>query len=156
MYSNEVEFQHSAWVSALFTGNEPSVCDLATVIFGLPFSKDKIETSLAGTGHEAKLKAKKDECLSLLTSSLATNGMATLEDLEATPLALVSDIQNVPFKGRYLPPSMMGTLISAKEYLSLARVHPSIPDIRELTHTQLERYLSSWSSAKQKGFFPCD
>ena len=82
--------------------------------------------------------------------------MTMLEDLEATPLSLVSGIPKVPFNGRYLPPSMVGSLILAKEYLSLRRVHPSLPDIRDLTRTQLERYISSWSSAKQKGLFPCD
>ena len=54
--------------------------------FGLSYSKDNLEASLAGSGHEVTLKAKKDECLYLLTSSLATNDMTTLEDLEATPI----------------------------------------------------------------------
>ena len=82
--------------------------------------------------------------------------MTKLDDLEATPLALVSGIQMVPFNGRYLPPSMVGPLISAKAYLSLERVHPGLPEITGLTRTQLERYISSWTSAKQKGIFTCD
>ena len=51
---------------------------------------------------------------------------------------------------------MVGPLILAKQYLSLRHVNPSLLDIRDVTHTQLERYLSSWSSANQKGLFPCD
>ena len=82
--------------------------------------------------------------------------MTKLDDLEATPLALVSGIQMVPFNGRYLPPLMVVPLISAKAYLSLACYHPGLPVITGLTRTQLERYLSSWTSAKQKGLFTCD
>ena len=156
MSTNEVKTHHDLWVAALFTGNEPSMCELDIVIFGLSFSKDRLEAILAGSDHETKLTDKKDACLSLLTSSLTSNGMTTLEDLEATPLSLVSGIPEVSFNGRYLPPSMVGPLISAKDYLSLRRIHPSLSDIRELTLTQLERYLSPWSSAKQKGLFPCD
>ena len=82
--------------------------------------------------------------------------MTKLDDLEATPLALVSGIQMVPFNGRYLPPSMVVPLISAKSYLSLERVHLGLPEITGLTRTQLERYISSWMYAKQKGLFTCD
>ena len=63
-----------------------------------------------GIGPEEKLQAKKDTCISLLTSSLLANDIF----LEATPLALVSDIYKVPFNGRYLPPLMVGPRISAK------------------------------------------
>ena len=122
--------KHDAWVSALFTGDEPSVCDMANVIFGLSFSKDSLEAMIVGIDHKTTFTAKKSKCLSLVTSSLATNGMTTLEDLEATPLALVSGIPKVPFNGRYLPPLMVGPFILAKEYLSLRRVRPSLPDIR--------------------------
>ena len=92
MSTNEVKTHYDAWISALFTGNEPSVCDLATVIFGLSFYKDMLEAMLVGIDHKATLKEKKVVCLYLLTLSLATNGMTTLEDLEATPLSLVSGI----------------------------------------------------------------
>ena len=87
---------------------------MADVIFGLSFSKDRLEAMLVGIDHEATLTAKKAMCLSLLTSSIATNGMTTLEDLEATPLALVSGIPKLPFNRWYLPLSMVGPLISAK------------------------------------------
>ena len=138
MSSNEVKAQHKDWAAALFTGNEPSVYDLDVVIFGLSSSKDGLETMIVDDGRKVKLKDKKDTCLSLLTSSLITNVMTTLYDLEATPLALVSSIQMVPFNGQYLPPSMLVPLISAKAYLSLARVHPGLPEITGLTRTQLE------------------
>ena len=48
MSTSKVKNQHDAWVAALFTGYEPSVCDLASVIFGLSFSKDRIESMLVG------------------------------------------------------------------------------------------------------------
>ena len=51
--------QHDDWVAALIIGNEPSVCDLATVIFVLYFSKDRLEAMVVGTDHEAKITAKK-------------------------------------------------------------------------------------------------
>ena len=92
---------------------------------------------MVGNDREAKLKEKRDACLSLLTSSIITNFMATLECFEATPLALVPGIQKVPFNGRYLPPLVVVPLISAKEYLSLARVNPSLPEIKGLTRTHI-------------------
>ena len=107
-----------------------------------PFLKDRLEAMLVGPDQKAKLIEKKFECLSILASSLARNGMTTLEDREATPLSLVSGIPKVPFNGWYLPPSMVGPLVLAKEYLSLRRVRPSLPVIRDVTRTQLERYLS--------------
>ena len=156
MSTNEVKNQHDAWVLALSTGTEPSVCELANVIFDLSFLKVRLKAMLVGSVHEDKLTEKKATCISLLTSSLTSNGIMTLEDLEATPLSLVSVISKVPFNGRYIPPSMVVPLISAKECFSLRRVHPSLPDIRYVTRNRLERYLSLWSSAKQKGLFPCD
>ena len=100
MASNELKVQHKDWTTALFTGNKPSVCDLDVVIFGLSSSKGRLETMIVGDGREMKLKEKKDACLSLLTSSLITNGMTTIYDLEATPLVLVSGIQKITSNGR--------------------------------------------------------
>ena len=51
---------------------------------------------------------------------------------------------------------MMAPLVSVKEYLSLRHIHPSLLGIRDVTRLQLDSYLSSWSSAKQKCLFPCD
>ena len=45
------------------------------------------------------LSQMKQTCISLLTSSLLTNGISTLGDLEATPLVLVSGIFKVLFNG---------------------------------------------------------
>ena len=84
-------------------------------------------------------------------TSLLTNGLTLLVDLEATPLVLVSGIHKVPFNGYYLPPSMVGDLTSVKKYLNLARVYPGIPPIVDLQHVRLERYLSSWMSTKKRG-----
>ena len=38
----------------------------------------------------------------------------------------------------------------------MAHVHLGLPDITGLTHTQIERYLSSWKYAKQKGLLTCE
>ena len=48
-------------------------------------------------GKEKNLGEKMDVCLSLLTSSLLANSLASLSDLEATPLELVSSIHKVYF-----------------------------------------------------------
>ena len=59
MSTNEVKTQHDAWVLAFFTGNEPAICDLANVIFGLSFSKDRLEAMLVGIDYDATLKENK-------------------------------------------------------------------------------------------------
>ena len=50
--------------------------------------------------HEKKLNEKKHTCPTLLTLSILANGITTLDDLEANPLVLVSDIFKAPFNGR--------------------------------------------------------
>ena len=97
------------------------------------------------------LGEKKDIFISLLTLSLLTNGFALLEDLEATPLELVSGIHKVPFNGCYLPSSMVGALTPVKKYLSLDRFYPGLPPIVGMQRVTLEQYLSSWMPAKHKG-----
>ena len=72
-------------------------------------------------------KINKDKCISLLTSSLLYNSLESLEDLEATPLKLLSSIHKVYFCGCYLPYLMVGVLISVKKYLRLAHVYPGLP-----------------------------
>ena len=59
MSTIEVKNQHDAWVVALSTGTEPSVCDLVNVIFDLSFSKVRLDAMLVGIDHEDKLKEKK-------------------------------------------------------------------------------------------------
>ena len=61
-----------------------------------------------------------DVFISRLTSSILTNGLASLSDIEATPLELVSGIHKVPFCGCYLPSSIVRVLIYVEDYLSLA------------------------------------
>ena len=58
--------------------------------------------------------------LFLLMSYLLSKSIATLDDLDTTPLVLVFAIHKVPFNGYYLPPSKVGALISVKQYLRLA------------------------------------
>ena len=156
MSTNEVKDQHNAWLAALSTSNDTTVCELAGIIFDLSCSRTRLETVLAGENNAAELKSKKDTCLSLLTSSLTANGIRSLAYLEGMPLGLVSLIPKVPFNGWYLPHYMVAPLVLVREYLGLRRVHPSLPGIRELTRLQLDIHLSSWSSAKHKGLFPCD
>ena len=67
--------------------------------------------------------------ISLLTLSLLTNGLASLSDLEATPLELVSGIHKIPFCGCYLSSLMVGVLIFVKKYLNLARAYPELPPV---------------------------
>ena len=73
-----------------------------------------------------------DVFISRLTSSILTNGLASLSDIEATPLELVSGIHKVPFCGCYLPSLMVGLLISVKKYLNLARAYPDLPPVVDL------------------------
>ena len=115
MFPNKVNTQSDDWALSLLTGNESSVRNLAVVVFGLSSSKARLEAMSEGDGCEAQLQAKKDTCHYLLTSSILANGITTLEYLEVTPLALVHGIYKVPFIGRYLPPPMVGPLVSAKE-----------------------------------------
>ena len=74
------------------------------------------------------LDTKRTTCLTLLTLSLLQNSIESLEELEATPLKLVSAIHNVPFHGCYLPLSIVGVLISVKKVpqysLLLPRAYP--------------------------------
>ena len=156
MSTNEVKDQHNAWLATLSTPDYTMVCELAGVIFDHSCSRTRLEAVLAGEGNAAALKGKEYTCLFLLASSLTANGMRSLADLEGMPLGLVSLIPKVPFNGRYLPHSIVAPLVLVREYLGLRCVHPSLPGIRELTRLHLDSYLSSWSSANQKGLFPCE
>ena len=51
---------------------------------------------------------------------------------------------------------MVGVLISVKKYLSLARVYPGLPPVAIMIRVTLERYLSSWTSAKKKIILTCE
>ena len=129
--------------------------ELVRIIFGLSSSKQKLEEEYLGNLDEAVLNSKRDTCLTLLTSSLAANGMRFLADLEGMPSDLISMILKATLLGRYLPHKMMAVLVLSKQYLSLRCIHPSLPDIEDVTRLQLDSYLSSWKSVKGKGLFPC-
>ena len=76
------------------------VSDLARLVFGLSYSGDRLDKLGSGSDDKgANLETKKDKCLPLLTSSLLSNGMKSLEYLESTPFYFVSVINRVPFCG---------------------------------------------------------
>ena len=81
MSTNNMKDQHNAWLAALSTPDDTTVCELAGIIFYLSCSSTRLEAVLAGDGNAAALKGKKDTCLALLTSSLTANGMRSLADL---------------------------------------------------------------------------
>ena len=68
----------------------------------------------------------------------------------------MSGIHKVPFLGRYLPLSIVGVLISVKNYLRLACVYPVLPLALGMLRFTLEGYLSSWTSAKNMGIPTCE
>ena len=72
------------------------------------------------------LISKRDMCLTLLTSSLAANGMWSLADLEGIPSDLITMISEATLLGGYLPHQMMVLLVLAKQYISLMCIHPSL------------------------------
>ena len=151
MVSYSVKDQAKAWAEALQTGTEPAILDLARIVFGLSSDLDRLEK--LGIGHDSKGKSlgeKKDACIFLLASSLVADGLASLSDLEANPLELVSGIHKVHFCCCYLPSSMVGVLTNVKKYPSLDRDYPGIIPVVDLKRVTLERYLSSWTSAKQR------
>ena len=84
------------------------------------------------------IDTKSKTCLTLLSQYLLQNGLNSLEELEATPLELLSGINKVPFNGCYLPLLMVGVLISVKKYLSLACVYPGINPVVGMLRVMLE------------------
>ena len=99
---------------------------------------------------------KRAKCITLLTNVLLQNSLASLEKLEATPLELVYVVHKVPFLGCYLPLSIVGVLISVKNYISLSRVYPGLPHVAVILIVALEVYIYSWTSAKQMGVLTCE
>ena len=107
--------QAVAWADALRTWREPPISDIAKIIFGL--SALAVRLDKLGDDkdkYDLNLNTKRKTCLTLLTQSLLQNGFKLLEELEATPLELVSGINKVPFHGCYLPLSIAGVLIYVK------------------------------------------
>ena len=100
---------------------EPVISYIATIIFDLSTDQDRLDNVGDGLHGGKNLGEEKDICLTLLTLSLLSNGLASLEDLEATPLELVSGIHKVIICGCYLPSSMVGDPTFVKKYLSSDR-----------------------------------
>ena len=65
-----------------------------------------------------------------------------------TPLDLVSCVYKGFTHGGYIPPSMVGSLISVNKFLTLVQYYPGIPSMVVMDRVSLEQYLSSWASAK--------
>ena len=152
-----VRTQAAAWDDSLWTGKEPLISDLAEIMFGLYSSAVRLEKLGEDKDKDGiNIDTKISKCLTLLTQSLLQNGLELLEELEATPLELVSGIHKVPFLGRYLPLSIVGVLISMKNYLRLACVYPVLPLALGMLRFTLEGYLSSWTSAKKMGIPTCE
>ena len=131
--------QASAWANALWNGKEPLISDLADLVFDLSSLAYRLE-NLGDDKDEDGLNidTKKETCLTLLTLSLLQNGLNYLEDIEATPLELVSGIHKVPFCGCHLTITMVGVLFSMKKYLSLACVYPGINPVVGMLRVMLE------------------
>ena len=155
MPDNEVKDYHKKWLESLSTTGDTAVCYLARIVFDISSVKGRLEEVLVGDHNKAALNQNKYSCLNLLTSYLTANGMRTIADLEGMPGDLVSMIPKIPWISRYLPHPMVAALVLAKQYLSLRRIHPSLPAIQDVTRLQLDSYLSSWSSIKGRGLFPC-
>ena len=51
---------------------------------------------------------------------------------------------------------MVGVIIPVNNYLILARGYPGIQPVADLQRAMIEQYLSSWTSAKQKGLLACE
>ena len=148
--------QASAWANALWNGKEPLISDLSDLVFDLSSLAYRLE-NLGDDKDEDGLNidTKKETCLTLLTLSILQNGLKSLENLEANPLVLVSGIHKVLFCGCYLPLLIVGVLIYVKKYPILARVYPGLTPVIGMFRVTLERCLSSWTSANQKGILTC-
>ena len=82
MASDSVKAQALSWANALWTGKEPFVSDLYRFVFGLSYSGDRLEKLGSGLDEKGEnTEAKKDACLTLLTSSLLSNDLELLEGL---------------------------------------------------------------------------
>ena len=138
-----------SWVDTLQTGKKPPIQDLAKLVFGLSASPVRLK-NLGDYKDENQLDldTKTTMCITLLTKFLLQNGLESLEELEETPLELVSVIYKSTDHVYYLPLFIVGALISVKNYLGLARVYPGLPPVLGMLRVTLEGYLSSWTSTK--------
>ena len=126
-------------------------------IFGLPSLGDRLkEWSNSPSAYGNLFGTKKYARLTLLTNLLHVNGFKSFEDVDATPLELVSTIHKGFAHGAYLPLSTVGALLYVKKFLSLAKIYPGLPPVESLDRASLERYLSSWTSVKRSGILTCE
>ena len=91
-----------SWADALRTGKEPLISDLSDIVFGLSSLAVRLENLGDDKDKDSlDINAKKGKFLTLLllTQSLLQNGLASLDELDATRLELVSRIYKVPFLG---------------------------------------------------------
>ena len=139
------------WLTSLSTNKDTTTSELGRIIFGLSSSKQKLEEDLPDDQDEVLLTSKRDLCLTLLLSSLDANIMRSLAELEGMPSDVLTMIPKATSLGRYLPHQMMAVLVLAKQYLSLRRIHPSLLAIQDVTRLQLDGYLLSCSSVKERG-----
>ena len=50
MVSDDIKYEALSWADALQTGVEPSIPDLARIVFGLYFDRDRLEKLVYGQG----------------------------------------------------------------------------------------------------------
>ena len=93
----------TAWSDPLQTGKDPSTLDITKLIFGLPASAVRLN-KLGDNKDDKKLDidTRKSTHITLLTKSLLQNCLNSLEELEVTPLKLVSGIHKATAYGCYL------------------------------------------------------
>ena len=89
--------------------------ELGRIIFGISSSKQKLEEDFPGNLDGDVLNRKRDTCLTLLTSSLAANGMRSPADLDGIPSGLIAIILKATSLGRYLPHQIMAVLVLANQ-----------------------------------------
>ena len=101
-------------------------------------------------------KKKRGERIFLPTNSLRYNGFESLDDLDSTPLYLVSGVHKSAAHGDYLPISMVRAIISVNKYFTLDQSYPGLLSMVYLDDVSLELYMSSWAYLKQTRILTCD
>ena len=70
---------YKKWSEALSTSEDTTMSELGGIIFGLSSSKQKLEEDFLGNLYGDAINSKRYTCLTLLTSSLAANGIHKYE-----------------------------------------------------------------------------
>ena len=147
---NEAKTLSKKWVEALSTDQDPKRSELARLIFGLSSSKEKLERDLADD-LGGDLTSRKGTCLTLLTSSLTHNHLRSLGDLRGMQDNMITNISKATSPRRYMPNTMVSTLVIVKQYLSLKSIYPSYPRYHALTACWLHVVLGC---CKKQGDLP--